>query len=281
MPNIIIRRIISKAPNYKFRNSQALTYWNALTVANAAEVGGSQYNISRISLKKAIDNFFITGNTDGWLINMSAMYLYIGGTANTHAINAITPGTFNLTFIGSPTQSSSGFGTLNGTTQYARTGLIDSTSLSINNVHISAKSSTNSATGTKIYIGAAVSTTQRTFIDYLTTSSANVGDCHSNIAGTGRCIGTTNSTLGWICMDRISNIRMDLYYNATSEANSLLTAGTQPNIEFYLGALNNAGVAANFSDFLYTFHSIGSSLGQSKATSLNNALNTLQTALNR
>lgn len=263
---------------YTFINPQASAYWNALTVANGSELSGSLYSISTNLLKQNIDNFFIAGSA--WLSNMTGMYLYIGGTAATHAVNAINPGTYNLTFEGSPTQSASGFGALNGTSQYARTGIVDSVLFSINNIHLSALSATNSTGSQKVYVGANVGvSSQRSMLQYLSASSVNTFDTYTG--GGPRVLGATNQTNGFWVGSRTASNDAKLYLNGVQDGTIGVTAGTQPNIEFYLGAWNDDNAAGLYSNFLYKFHSIGTGLTAAKVSSLSSALSTLQTGLGR
>lgn len=263
---------------YYFSNTLAANYWNALTAANGGEVKGALYGVSTYTLKESIDNYFIAGST--WLSNMTGMYLYIGGTEATHAINAVNPGTYNLTFEGSPTQSANGFGALDGTTQYARTGIVDSVVFSINNIHLSALSATNSTGSQKAYVGANVgASSQRSNLQYLAASSVNTFDTYTG--GGARVVGTANQTNGFWLGSRIATNDSKLYLNAVQDGTIGATAGTQPNIEFYLGAWNNNGAPGLFSDFLYKFHSIGTGLTAAKVASLNSALTVLQNVLGR
>ncbi len=280
MANLLInRRIIFPVLNYTFKNAQALAYWNALTVANGnVTVKGSIYGISDNALKRAIDMFFINGVSNGWLAKVQAMYPYIGATAPTHAINAVNPGTFNLTFIGSPTQSIYGFGTLNGSSQYARTGFIDSINGTINNSHLSALSGTEGgATATYMAARVAVATQEQTLI--FSSATFNRYDTYNNVAGQGLITGTTPSTKGFIVGSRISNVNSQIYYNGVSEGTLASVGGTQPNIEYYIGCLNNAGVASSFTNYLFRFNSIGTGLTSTQVASFNNDVNNLQASL--
>lgn len=280
MPNPVINRRVSESP-YVFSNAQAKAYWNALTSANGSEVQGAIYGITTNNLKRAIDVFFITGSASGWLSKMTGMYLYIGGSSNTHAVNAINPGTFNLTFVGSPTHSKSGFGALNGTTQYARTGIIPSTHLTTNNVHLSAYSKTNNTASSACYIGSRNSVvTQRVDILYTIASSFNTFRSYDSSASS-RADGTINATDKFIVGSRLTSTDTKLYINGVQDGANTNVSGSVPNVEIYLGADNNAGAADLFSNYLYHFHSVGLGLSSAEQLSLYNADVVLNQTLGR
>lgn len=123
-----------------FINPDAETYWNALTAANGGiEVNGSLYGITTCALKNAIDNWFIATSS---VVNLPITYLYIGNTAATQAINANSPGLYNLTFVGGVTHTSQG-AVFDGT-GYANTGLIPSSFYTSNSVLLVAKTISSS-----------------------------------------------------------------------------------------------------------------------------------------
>ncbi len=266
--------------SFTFTNASALAYWNALTVANGGEVQGSLYGITQTQLKQAIDNFFIAGASGGWLTGMVGMYLYIGATASTHAINAINPGTFNLTFINAPTQSISGFGALNGTTQYATTGIIPNSHLSLNSVHLSFYNATNNFAVTQDAMGCvnastpsrlrirfnAVITKIETFLN--STNSASVS---TNI----------NDVVGFWIATRRAAADCELYKNGITDGTNNTGSGSLSTQQMTLGAFNNNGTITAYSNWLFKFHSIGAGLTDGQSVLMNTAVYNLQIALGR
>jgi hypothetical protein len=266
---------------YVFRNASALAYWNALTTANGSELNGSIYGISTYNLKKAIDEFFITGNTDGWLAEMIAMYLYIGGTSATHAINAKNPGTHNLTFVGAPTHRKEGFGQLNGTTQYAQTGIIPSSHLTVNDVHLSSWNLENNNSVVHTYLGALTSATVRLQLLFSNTLTAGLFDAYNSTSGGGRVVDVTNATNRFKLGSRRASNDAEIYSNGVSNATISGSGGSQPAIEIFIGAQNSSGSPANFATLTFQFNSIGGGLTDAQQLSLYNAIADIKTTLGR
>lgn len=285
-PDIIKRIILPSSAAYSFKNASALTFWNALTTANGGvELTGSLYGITKNELKQAIDSYFITGTADGWLVKMVAAYLFIGGTASTHALNAVAPaGANNLVFINSPTQGATGT-TFNGTTQYATTGITPA-QMTQNNVHLSAWTSNVAHTGTVQAIWGALSgATQRTQFLYSNIASGTMTfDAHNNTDGAGR-ISSTLTGAGvfnqhWIGSRRTST-DVELYLNGVTEKTQLAGGGTEQAVNFYLAASNNAGTTISFLNGRLHNATIGTSLTDAEALSLYQATSALNVILGR
>ncbi len=117
-------------------DADAQTYFTAAGITDAGH-------------KSAWNTFVLDCKANGNWTPLIAAYPVIGGTSGTHAINAKTPGTYNLTFTGI-THSSSGI-TGNGTTNNVDTGIQPSTAFSSNiNVHYCFYTSTSTVTSTAI-----------------------------------------------------------------------------------------------------------------------------------
>ena len=263
---------------YTFINSQAKTYWDALTTANGGvEVSGSVYGVTTNALKKEIDSFFITGDTDGWLAEMIGMYLLIGATSATHAINACNPGTYNITWVNSPSHSSSGV-SLNGSSQYGTTA-INNAVLTQNAVHLSVKTSGVTTTGVDTYIGASNGTTQRTQLVHQTSGTLQ-GQIHNNTDGAGM-IQNTATRNNYLLVSRRSSTDIELYEDGVSIDTGTSSGGSEPTYPLWIGALNNLGAAANYMDGTLESVTVGAGLSTAQASSFYTALSTLNTILGR
>ena len=267
--------------DYVWTNTQAETYYNALVTANGGDINSqSLYSITLNAFKSAIDTFFVTGNTNGWLADMIIMKMYIGGTAATHAINAINPGTFNTTFVNSPTHSASGTA-YNGTTQYGRWGnnpSTDGTTLTSTSM-ISLVTNQTAAGGTsKVAIGSFNGATQHSYLFRLLTSDVwrwDAFDATSN--ATSASTVKDKVTIG----SRIAANDSKIYIDGSSVASTALSGGNLPTFEDYEMAYNNAGSPAAFMDGTAQFNAKALGISSAKVTSLTTAIKNLQTTLNR
>lgn len=278
MPNKIInRRIVTISTGYKWLNSLALIYWNALTTANSGlEVNGSVYAISTNKLKSLIDAFFVTGNADGWLSDMIVMPLFIGGTSTTHAVNAKTPGTFNISFVASPTHSANG-SAFNGTTQYIMFNNVPSTDgLTAASNGLTVK--TNSFTSGLGFMGSQNGTASAVFALTRLASVWNFYSLNGTLGLNTSAVGTNNVP---ITGSRISATDSQIYVNGSSVSTLATTGGSLPGNGTYVMAINANGTAGSFVNGRIVFASEHLGLTSAKVTSLHTAINTLQTGLGR
>lgn len=72
--------------------------------------------------QNAVNTYFLGLKTDGIFSKLYFNYLYLGGVANSNKINAVNPGTYNLTFEGTWTHSTSGSTATKNSANYGDTG---------------------------------------------------------------------------------------------------------------------------------------------------------------
>jgi hypothetical protein len=77
-----------------------------------------------VTISAATNTFFTTLKSTGVYSKMKAMYPFVGGTAASHAINALTSTQYTITWFGGMTHGVSG-STGNGTNGYGRTGYLN------------------------------------------------------------------------------------------------------------------------------------------------------------
>jgi len=70
----------------------------------------------------AVNTYFLGLKSDGIYSKFYFNYLYLGGVANSNKINAVNPGTYNLTFQGTWTHSTSGSAATKNSSNYGDTG---------------------------------------------------------------------------------------------------------------------------------------------------------------
>lgn len=91
---------------------------DTVTAIAAVEAAGGTLTTAQ---KSACDTFIRGLKSNSIWTNTDLLYLLVGGTAASHAVNWRTPGTFNMTWTNSPTHSSNGVqfgGTAHGRTGY-------------------------------------------------------------------------------------------------------------------------------------------------------------------
>jgi hypothetical protein len=90
---------------------------DAFNYINALETSGATLTFTQ---KTYINDFYVSSKSQGVYSYFGDFYPMLGGTAATHAINAKSPGTYDLTFFGGWVHNASG-ATPNGTNAYANT----------------------------------------------------------------------------------------------------------------------------------------------------------------
>ena len=227
--------------------------------------------------KNAINNFYLGLKSDGIYTKITAMYLPLWSSATNNKWNLKNPldtnGAYRLTFSTGWTHSSSGM-TPNGSSAYADTFLTTSV-IGLNSGHLSYYSRTNS-TGSYTEMGA---------LQNLPNSYTDIG---INFTGFGAFIryndngGTTYATnantTGFYIGSRQSNTLLKLFKNGSSILTSNNTANsTSSTRNIYIGAVNNVGTAAYFTNRQCSFSSIGTGLTDTDASNFYTRVNTLMT----
>ena len=73
--------------------------------------------ITDVTQKAAVNTLILGLKSAALWTSFYALYPFVGGTSGAHAVNAKTPGTYNITWVNSPTHNANGV-TFNGTTNY-------------------------------------------------------------------------------------------------------------------------------------------------------------------
>ena len=204
-----------------------------------------------------------------------AIYPIVGGSASSHAVNLKTPGTFNLTFTNSWTHSATG---MTPSVAYANTSLNPSTSLTLNNTHLSFYSRTN------------VSAVQRDIAIYQS------GDNPTMALGTGsgveisdhynynqRISASIASSTGFYIGSRTTSTSHKLYKNNTTlGTNTSTNTNALPNGNLFIGAANSTNLGiTSYSTKECAFASIGDGLTDTEAANFYTAVQAYQTTLSR
>ena len=291
-------RIIEKFQNTLGRSiepSKSFYYNNSYD----SEVNDFLYNagISAQTQINAVNTLVSTLKTSGIWSKMKAVYPMVGGTATSHSINLVNPGTYNLTFNGGWTHTASG-ATPNGTTGYANTNFIPSGILTLHNCHLSYYSRTSSLTSNAadVFMGAAGNYPIWYGLENLYMSTNNGGAYavqHTTNTSTAYAGGSISNRLGLFINTRTSATPTTLKIikngvslgNATTQDNPYGRAIEVPNRHIYLSSFNNytagAPYAQWYSNAQCAFASIGDGLTDAEVTSFTNAVQSFQTTLGR
>ena len=218
-------------------------------------------------------NTFEQGLIDNGLTGkFNAIYPFVGGDSFKHSFNFINTLTFQLTFFGGWTHSATG--ALPAFGSYANTGLTPSTTLSLNDAHLSVYTRNNTNDG--VDIGSSVTFPTRHC--YLATRS--VGNYIGNInQATNSLVANANSQ-GWFTTSRTGVTTLTGYKNGTSILASVDVSTARSTQPIWLAARNLDGNIVNGSVRQQAFASIGSGLTAGEVSTLYTLIQAFQTNLN-
>jgi len=224
----------------------------------------------------AINTLVLDLKSYGLWSKCSAIYPIVGGTSSSHAVNLKTPGTFNLTFSTGWTHSSTGM-TPNGSA-YANTGLTPSTTLALNDAHLSYYSRTNINGG--VDIG---STSVIGYDQYCTMIIRDNNNFYNNIHtqyNNWGLVSNTNSQ-GFFNANRTAVNVQTGFKNGIKIMNKTNSTDYRPTVPIYIGALNNGGTASDYCQRECAFASIGQGFTDAESGDFNTAIQSFQTTLER
>ena len=213
--------------------------------------------------KDAVNQWVVDSKAVGIWTKFKAVYPMVGGTATSHKFNLKNPldtnAAFRLSFIGGGTHSSNGYKP-NGINSYADTFLLPSTTLSLNNTHVSFYSRTNDISGTYFDMGTNVNSSLVTNSIYICPffSNSYYGVVNSNVQS---LVSNTNTT-GLYLLSRTSATVQKLVKNTTISSFSVNSQGLS-NRSIFISAWNNSGPpvgSAYFSPRECAFSTIGDGL---------------------
>lgn len=211
----------------------------------------------------------------GLWAKMTAVYPFIGGSAASHAVNAKSPGTFNITWNGGVTHNSNGI-TGNGSTGYGDTGINSATSLSATSFHFSAYQRISS--NFTIIGNSDAGSNSNEFV--ARTNGVARAQMASNISML--FTSTLNPPTGFFTVSRTSSNTTSFSRNGIRVgAVSSVASVSQPSSNVPILAYNSNGVMASFSTSNLSFVSIGSGLTDSEAVSFSALVQYVQTLLGR
>lgn len=264
--------------------------WGVTTLTISSETDADAFitaaSISDYTQKVALNVLVLGYKDEGIWTTRRAIYPFIGGTATTHKFNLKNPldtdAAHRLTFSGGWTHSATG-ALPNGTNAYADTHINPSTDLTSNNLAISYYSRTPLNTALdQIDIGV-ISAGNYLYLSTQYNASGLVNRFFSR------------NTSGAIGCDTLNTIAQGFYQSSkTSNAASAFKtfkdgvlqdtetgSGSNPNANIYIGAGNNSGTAAFFTNRECCFASIGDGMSDADALAEYNIVQAFQITLIR
>ena len=236
-----------------------LAYYNRVIAA-----GGSLTTTEQNATKTLVADL----KANGLWTPMKAIYPMVGASAAACAQN-LKSASFTGSFTSGWTFASTGV-TPNGTSAYLDTNLNQSTHITNTSQHISFYSRTDWISGNPGEIGIA---TSATFL--LLRSGFYSNQCDSNFAN------TAQNTKGFYLGSRTSSILRRGFYNGAQVHEVTDTPNATSSLNYYIGALNNNGVAGFFSPKECAFASIGDGLTNTNVSNFYTAVQAFQTTLSR
>ncbi len=247
-------------------------------------------NITSFQQASAVNKLVVDLKAAGVWTKMKAIYPFVGGSAVSHKFNLKDPrdldAAYRLVFNGGWVHSSTG-ALPNGTTGYADTKLIPSSTLTNNSSHLSFYSRTNRVTSRQSSsIGSYLNPNEISLrFNFLASGSLNNSSMSAQYDGTGLDFATytTSTTNYFLIGSRTANNINKVYENGVLKStNTTTTTKVLPSARVLIGALSDGNTNVIWYDNLESaFATIGDGLTDAESTALYTAVQTFQTALGR
>lgn len=231
------------------------------------------------STRKALINSFILSlKSAGVWSTLDCLSFVAAEAAQNAHLNWVNPASTALAPVNSPTFTADRGYTGNGTTSYVNTGYVPSaaTKATLNStcfgVYINATGGVSSA---KVDLG---SNNATAFSILRTYDSANTVAYRVNQGSASTATGITNE-LGHTAVSRTASNLVTAYKNGAALTTSSVVSNALPTVAMFLGANNNNGTAANFSNRRQAVYHAGAGLTGAQVSSLYSAISTHLTAI--
>lgn len=234
--------------------------------------------ITDATITTAIDSLVIQLKSFGVWAKLKAIYPFVGGTATTHKFNlknpADTNAAFRLSFVGGWTHSANG-ALPNGTNAYADTFLNANTALTNTSNHLSFYSRTTTVGGVTVEIGCANPNASNFFQLRPAVNFAAGGIVILSFTS------TANAQGFWLGSKENSALRKAFKNGILETISTLGDTTAYQSLNVFIGARNDNGTAAFFSNKECAFASIGDGLTDTEAANYYTAVQAFQTTLSR
>lgn len=241
-------------------------------------------SITNVTQKAAINTYVKGLKSKSLWTRLIALYPFVGGNSTSHRYNLINPSNFLITFSGGVTHNSDGV-TFDGINGYANTGIIPSTSFTLNNESLFIYSRTSEATATlnEVDMGAVQSTSQRDVLILRTSANAATAQINSTSNSSGAVISANLNASGLILASRINSTDLRLFRNGSQIGTTSTSTnnGTRSTISMYIGCRNVNGTAQNFINRNYALAGCGLGFNSTQNNDFYTLTQAFQTALGR
>ena len=211
-----------------------------------------------------------------------ALYPFLGGTAASHKWNAINPldtdAAFRIVWNGGVTHDANGV-QMNGTTGYGDTKINCSTHLTSNDAGLFFYERTGTASGYDLAASTGGTTDFYVLCNNLN-AAGNRGQVAFGTTSRTNASSTTAKTGFWTGMGETTPTNRG-YRNGRSLASASPARTAYPNLNLFLGAINNSGTAAGFSNHQYLLAGACKFLNATENYNFNLAVLKYQTTLGR
>jgi hypothetical protein len=212
--------------------------------------------------------------------DLIAYYPMVGGNSTKHSYNFMNTALYPLSFGGGWTHSATG-ALPSGTNGFANTGINASTVLTQNNSHLGFYSRTDTATASRVSIGAGSIPASRFHFMYL----KNVGNAYafntSNVATQFATAANANSQ-GFYLSNKtsaaIGGLTLDKNGTQIAANTVAIAANNYPNINIFISTYNGL---AEFDNKECAGATVGMGLNATKRGQLEDMVNALNTSLSR
>jgi hypothetical protein len=246
-------------------DADAQAFFDRVTTA-----GGSLTNTE----KSAVNTLVIDLKANSLWTPMKAIYPMVGASAAACAQN-LKSSSFTGTFTSGWTFASTG-ATPNGTSAYMNTGLVPSSSLSVNDTHLSYYSRTNSVGGSDI----GSSNSSYRLLNFINLRfTGNVYFCHIT-SQTATITGSSTNSQGFYTGARTSSTLSKFYKNGSVVNSSVVGSQGLTGASIWVGGTNFVG-SPEYSNRETAFASIGDGLTDTQASDFYTAVQAFQTTLSR
>ena len=213
---------------------------------------------------------------------MKAIYPMVGASSAACKQN-LKSSSFTGTFNGGWTFASTGV-TPNGSTGYFDTTLVPSTDLTFNNISFSLYSRTNfTPSGVDHSYGCSIGGSYLPLVAMLFTSAKAITNCIYSYNSPDVINPGSQNFAAMFTATRTSASSFKVFRNSSQIGSTVTTnnQGSQPNNNFYFGAINLNGTAGQFMADSQAFWSIGDGLSDAQTGDLYTAVQAFNTTLGR
>ena len=245
-----------------------------------AEAFFTAASITDDTQKSAVNTLVVDLKGYGIWNKCKAIYPIVGGSASSHAVNLKSPGIFDFTFSTGWTHGSTGM-TGNGSA-YANPSLTPSTSLTVNNTHLSIYMGTDTAAGNKVEMGVGTGGTLVPIMMLLSKYTGTLAYSNAYNLSTNQLTVSNTNASGFYVGSRTSSTSHKLYKGSSIIATDTNTnSNTLPTAGIIISALNSNGSIVQYSDRRFQFITIGDGLSDSEESNFYTTVQAYQTTLAR